>query len=94
MGYFCLMLVSSGPIEPGRSPLRLATARDQTGLLEKLEVLGDRGKRHVERLGQLRDRRLAGPQAGEDRPAGRIGEGGEDGAESVGRHFSFNLTVT
>ena len=33
-------------------------------------------------------------QPGEDGPAGGIGEGGEDCAEMVRRHFSFNLSVT
>src|SRR5882724_341084 len=40
-------------------PLRLATAGDQPGALQHLQVLGDGGKAHREGLRQLRDRRLA-----------------------------------
>src|SRR6266496_2980680 len=37
-------------LEPAGPPLRLATARDQTGVLQHLQVLGDRGKAHREGL--------------------------------------------
>ncbi len=73
--------------EPARAPLRLAPARDQTGALEYLEMLGDGRKAHLERLGQLRHRRLARGEAGENRAPGGIGERGEGSAELVGRHL-------
>src|SRR5438045_9684779 len=38
--------------EPAGPPLRLATARDEPGALQHLEVLGDRRKAHRERLGE------------------------------------------
>src|SRR6059036_1063332 len=62
-------------LEPAGPPLRLATARDQTGSLQHLEVLGDGGKAHREGLGQLRDRGLALGEASKDRTPGGIGEG-------------------
>ena len=61
-------------LEPARPPLRVAAARNQPGALEHLEVLGDRGLAHRERLGELRHRGLARREPGEDRPAGGIGE--------------------
>src|ERR1700730_2410838 len=39
--------------ERAGSPLRLAAAVDQAGALQHLEVLGDRGKAHRERLRHL-----------------------------------------
>src|SRR6478735_4754169 len=41
--------------ELARAPLRVAPARDEAGVLEHLEVLGDSGRADVERLGQLAD---------------------------------------
>src|SRR5207302_4253877 len=75
-------------LEPAGTPLRLATARDQAGALQHLEVLGDGGKAHLEWLAQLRDRGHTGGEASEDRTPGGIGEGGEGGAEAIGRHPS------
>src|SRR3989442_16014184 len=72
-------------LEPAGPPLRLATARDQTGVLQHLEVLGDRGKAHREGLGQLRDRGLARAEASKDRAPGGIGQGREGGVEAIGR---------
>src|SRR5207249_7688434 len=72
--------------EPAGPPLCLATARDQTGALEHLEVLRDGGKAHLERAGQLRDRSLARGEARKDCAPRGIGEGGESGAEVIGRH--------
>ena len=73
--------------EPARTPLRLASARDQTGAFEHLKMLRDGGKGHLEWLGQLRDRDLAGGKAGKYRAASRIGQGGEGGVE-VRRHWA------
>ena len=57
-----------------------------------------RGLAHVEGRGQVLDRRLALGEPGEDRPPGRVGEGGERGAEGVGllhrhHHWLYNLVV-
>src|SRR5437868_5384837 len=53
--------------ERRRSPLRLAAARHEPGALEHLEVLADRGKAHLERLGELGHRRAALQKTREDR---------------------------
>src|SRR5215470_10769490 len=70
-------------LDPARAPLRFAAARDQAGALQHLEVLGDGGQADVEGLGELGDRGLAEREAGQDRPAGRIGERREGRAERV-----------
>ena len=72
-------------IQRARPPLRLASFGDQAGRLEHLEVLGHAGQGHLseERLGELGHGRLAGPQPGENRPTGGVGEGGEGSAEGV-----------
>src|SRR5260221_9991894 len=49
-----LRLQAAGPA------LRLARARDQTGALEHLEMLGDRRLAHGERPGEIGHPRLAG----------------------------------
>src|SRR2546426_2328310 len=86
-------LLERSRLEPAGPPLRLATARDQTGALQYLEVLGDGGKAHLEGLGQVRDRRLAPGETSQDRAPGGIGEGREGRAEALGRHTSMNLVV-
>src|SRR3954447_5564299 len=78
-------------LHPARPPLRLTAAGDEPGALEDLEVARDRRKAHVKRRGDLVDRRLALGQAGEDRPASGVGEGGERLAELVGRHLTHLL---
>src|SRR6266849_10086767 len=55
-------------LEPARPPLRVAPTRNQTGALQHLEMLGDRGLADRKRLGQLRDRRLTRGEPGQDRP--------------------------
>src|SRR5690348_11548819 len=67
-------------------PLRFAAARNKTGALEYLEMFGDRGKAHLERLGQLGHGNLARNETRKDRASRGIGEGREGGAEVVGRH--------
>ena len=52
----------------------------------------------VERCGQVLDRGLALGETGQDRPPGRVGQGGERGAEWVGLLHSitgglYNLSV-
>ena len=56
-----------------------------------LEVLGDRGLAHRERLRELGHRRVAGGEAGEDGAPGGIGEGGEGGVEPRGGHWSITV---
>src|SRR5882724_6704785 len=46
-------------LEPAGPPLRLTAARDQAGVLQHLEMPGDRRPADVERFGQFRNRRLA-----------------------------------
>src|SRR5438034_9139535 len=60
-------LESAGP------PLRVATARDQAGALQHLQVLGNGGGRHFEGRGQLLGRRPAGGESRENPPASRAG---------------------
>src|SRR5712664_90565 len=74
-------------LEPAGSPLRLAPASDQAGPLQHLEVLGDRGHRHVERRGELRNRGLARHQACKDRAPGGVGERCERAGESIRRRL-------
>ena len=69
--------------EVARAPLGAAAALDEVRPLEHLEVLGDGGQAHVERCREGGDGGLAVGQCGEDRAAGRIGEGGEGCAERV-----------
>jgi len=71
-------------LEPSRPSLRLAAARNQSRALQHLEVLGDRGLGHLERLRQLRHRRVPGGQPGEDRPPRGIGERRERRVEVAG----------
>src|SRR5271170_7017855 len=42
--------------DSARSPLRFASARDQPGALQHLEVFGYGGQRHLERFGEFGDR--------------------------------------
>src|SRR5262245_12312597 len=72
--------------ELGRAP-----ARDDAGLLQHLEVLGDGGLAEIERLAQLRHRRLAPRQAGDNRAPGRVRERGERHGEWVSHYISTQL---
>src|SRR2546430_1260040 len=72
-------------LQSGGSPLRVPSARDEPGVFEHLQVLGDRGKRHVKRLRELSDGGVPRRQPGEDRTAGRIGDRPERRAQGVGR---------
>ena len=71
-------------LEPARTPLGVASSRDEPGPLENLQVLGDGLEAHGKRLGELVDGRFAFRQPGEDRSAGRVGESGKRAAELVG----------
>ncbi len=50
---------------------------DQAGRLEHTQMLEDRRHRHVERLGELGDRRLAPGQPGQDGAPRRVGQRAE-----------------
>src|SRR5262249_37149597 len=63
--------------DPAGPPLGVAPPLNQSRLLQHLEVLRDGGKTHLERLGQLPDRRLAFGQTLQDRAPSRIGDGGQ-----------------
>jgi hypothetical protein len=61
-------------------PPRLLS-RQQARFLEDAHMLGDRRRGNLERLGEVRDRGLAGAQACEDAAADRMGQGAEDEIE-------------
>ena len=65
-----------------------APAYDEAGALQDADVLGDRIERDVERLGQLRDPRLAGGEALQDLPAGLVREGHQGVVEVHGRNIN------
>src|SRR5207247_11100236 len=58
---------------------------------EDLEVTRDRRQAHRERLRQLVHGRLALGEAGQDRPARRVGKCGEGEVELVGWHVTDGL---
>src|SRR6266704_2818981 len=86
-------VLERGAFETAGPPLRRAAARDQPGALQHLEMLGDGGTAHRERLGELADRALALGQPGEDGAPRRVGECRERGAEAIGRHAVMNHSV-
>jgi hypothetical protein len=57
-----------------RPALRVASARDESSLLEHLEMLGDGRLAEQKRLRELRDIRVPRGEPSEDRPPGGIGE--------------------
>src|SRR3954451_14765420 len=73
--HHCLFQGLDSQAAPSR--LRRASARDQAGPLEHLEVTRDRRQADGEGLRELLDRRVALGEALEDRQAGRIAQGGE-----------------
>src|SRR4051812_46070530 len=77
--------------QSARPPLPISAARDQTGLLQHLQMLGDGRLAHREGGGKLVDGSLAVRQPSEDRATGRIGESGEDGIK--GGATSLSITV-
>src|SRR5262245_46344182 len=69
--------------EPTRPPLRLATAYDQTSLLQNFEVFGDGRKAHIERPCQLGHRCLARTQPIQYRAPRRICDRSQRHAEGI-----------
>src|SRR5688572_1188200 len=76
-------------LEAARAPLCGAPARDETGALQHLEMLGDGGEADVEGLRQLRHRRLPQRQPRQDRPPGRVGQRRKRRGEAVRRHGCY-----
>ena len=70
-------LAERAGIDPPRPALCVAAVGDEAGAFQNLKVFGDRRLADGERLGELRDRRFAGCQTGQDRAPRRIGEGGK-----------------
>jgi len=52
----------------------IAAALHEPGLFQDFQVLRDRGERHVERLREVRDARLAESEPREDGAPRRVGE--------------------
>ena len=71
-------------LEAAGTPLGVAGAGDEAGVLKDFQVLGDCGESHLERGGEVVDGGFAGCEAGEDGAARGIGEGGEGGVELGG----------
>ena len=70
-------------LELAGTPLGMAGAGDEAGMLEDFQVLGDCGESHLERGGEVGDGGFAAGEAGEDGAARGIGEGGECGVEMI-----------
>src|SRR3954454_8279149 len=79
-------------LDPARTPLRVASARDEAGALEHAQVLRHGRQAHVEGVREIRHRLLARREPREDRAPRRIGEGGKRGTEGVGVHGLY-LTI-
>src|SRR5262245_38492062 len=78
-------------LDPAGPPLRLATARDEAGALEDLQMLGDGGRADVEGLREFRYRRLTEREPRQDGAARGIGERRKRSAESVERRRSGHV---
>ena len=65
------------------TPLRLAALADEARALQHFEMFGDRRQAHVERLGELGDRRSRRCEPRQDGAARGIGERRERGAELI-----------
>src|SRR5215208_4847181 len=70
-------------------PLRLGAHRDQAGVAQDSQVLGDAGLAHLQPLDQIADRPLAVQQQVEDAPSGRFCQYLED---SRGSHMTSITT--
>lgn len=75
-------------LDAAGAPLGVASAADELGAFQHLQVLGDGGKAHAERGGQVVHRNLPlSSEARKDGPPGRIGQGGKRSGEVIGGHF-------
>ena len=66
-----------------RPPLGVAAAADQPGVLQHLQVLGDRLHAHLVGLRELADRGVPDRQPGHDVAPGRVRQGGEEPGQLV-----------
>ena len=73
-------------IDVAAPELRIARASDEARPLEHAEVFRYARQAHVEGLGQLGDRALAGHEPGQNRPPCRVGKGGKRESELIGGH--------
>lgn len=64
-------------------PLGFFALRYETGSFQHPKMLGDGRSAHLKRLGKFAHGTFAGNEAGEDGPAGWVGERSEGGAELV-----------
>ena len=78
--------------EAARAALSVATARDESSMLENFEVFGDGGLRHFERFGKFCDGSFAGGEAREDGAASRVSQSGERAVE-LGCEHLYNRQV-
>ena len=65
-------------------------AGDEAGISQHGQVFGDCRKRHLKRLSHIGDGHVIFQKHGQDRPAGRVGEGGESGIERQGHAVKMN----
>src|SRR5713226_3315131 len=86
-------LLQRRPLQARGPKLRRAAAPDQSGVLEDLEVLGDRLDADRERLCELVHRGLTLREALQDRTPRRIGEGCEGAGELVDCHLLVTQSV-
>jgi hypothetical protein len=70
--------------QPTWAPLRSSTLLDETGALENLEMLRDRGQAEIERCREFLDGRITRREPSDDRSPRRVGERGERGTERIG----------
>jgi len=89
-GPFSHLLEGAG-VDPTRSPLRLAPARNEARTLEHSKVFRNRGHAHVERLGEFCYRAFARGETSQNGSASRVRQGGECSAQLIGWHDVLNL---
>src|SRR4051794_37397964 len=76
-------LAQRAGLETAGTPLCGTAARDETGVLQDLEVAGNRREADLERLGELGHGRLTLGEPRQDGTARGVGERSEDHAEPV-----------
>src|SRR3954471_314392 len=81
-------------LQPARPPLRLAAADNQSGAFQHLEMFGNPRSGHLERLGEFIHRSFPERKPRQDRTPCRIGEGGEDVAQGIGRHRQQTIRLS
>src|SRR5579863_892238 len=74
-------------LEAAGAPLGVAAAADEPGFLQHLQMLGDGGLADLEGGREFGDGGLAGGEARQDGPTGRVRQGRKCGAQLVGGHL-------